>query len=98
MKRAHDRKSGCSVSAAWLLGGCQKQKAGSKTPPPPSPAANRLHLVLAHIIRIQALEPFLQPLGVSFLRREVHGLRVVDHGVLDEDWRARPERQRDCVA
>ena len=57
-----------------------------------------LHLVAAHRLGVEALEPLLQPLGVLFVGHEVDGLGVVDDAILDEDRRLRPQRQRDGVA
>ena len=57
-----------------------------------------LHLVLTEIVRVEALEPFAQPLGVVLVRCEVEGLRVVDDGVLDEDRRSHTEGERNGVA
>src|SRR5690242_3153047 len=68
------------------------------TPSPPLRLRGSSHLVLAELFRIEALEPFVQPIRVGFLRREVDRLGVIDDALLDEDRRARPERQRDGVA
>src|SRR5437762_1401335 len=65
---------------------------------PDPAAARRLHLVLAEIVRVEALQPLVETIGVGLLAREVDGLRVVDHRLLDVDRRARPQRQRDRVA
>ena len=53
---------------------------------------------IAEVVRIEALEPPLEPLGVLFVGREVSGLGLVDDPVLDEDRRLGAERQRDRVA
>src|SRR5215831_5925603 len=60
--------------------------------------ADSLHFVLAEVVGIEALEPFVEMLGVRRLRGHVERLRVLDHRLLDEDRCARPERQRDRVA
>ena len=57
-----------------------------------------LHFVLAELVRIQRLEPLLESIRVLLLVREVHGLRVVDDPLIDENRRARSEGQRDRIA
>src|ERR671913_195513 len=42
-----------------------------------------LHLVFAHVVGVEALEPLLQALRVPLVRREVDGLRMVDDAVFD---------------
>src|SRR4051812_41557493 len=64
----------------------------------PQQRTARLHLVLAHVVGIERLQPLLQPLGLPLLGHEIRRLGVVDDLLLDEDRRARAERQRDCVA
>src|SRR6476620_9110855 len=57
-----------------------------------------LHLVLAEVVGVEALQPLVQPVGVALLAGEIDRLGVVDDRVLDEDRRPRPQRQRDRVA
>src|SRR4051812_46212028 len=52
-----------------------------RTAGPPPRALGRSHLVLAEVVRIQALQPLVEAVGVSLLRGEVDGLRVIDHRV-----------------
>src|ERR1035437_4867570 len=59
---------------------------------------SRLHLVLAEIVGIEALQPLLQPIGVRRLRHEIDRLGVVDDRLLHENRRPRPQRQRNRVA
>src|SRR4051794_28287605 len=60
----------------------------------------KLHLVFAEVVRVEALEPLVQPIRVALsdLARRIEGFGVVDHRLLDEDRRPRPQRQRDRVA
>src|SRR5437667_5822542 len=64
------------------------------TKPPTRP----LHFVFPQVVRVEALEPLVQPIGVGFLRGEIDGLGVIDDRLLDENRRPRPECQRDGVA
>src|SRR5262245_26639341 len=45
-------------------------------------AALRSHLVF-EVVRIEALEPLVQAIGVGFFGRRIDRLRVVEHRVLD---------------
>src|SRR3970040_47417 len=67
---------------------CQRARAGDKQ-------VTRSHLVFAHVVRIEALEPLLEALGIPLFRGEVDGLRVVDHGVLDQNRGAGGPRSRE---
>src|SRR6185369_2358012 len=58
----------------------------------------RLHLVLAQLLRVEALEPLLKTVAVGALRVEVDGLRAVDDVLLHQDRRSRPKRQRNGIA
>ena len=60
--------------------------------------AGRSHLVFPEIVRIEALQPLVQPLGVGLVGGRIDRLGVVDHRFLDEDRRPRAQRQRDRVA
>ena len=58
----------------------------------------RYILYLPELVRVEALEPLLQPVAVGTLGREVHGLGVVDDRLLHQDRRPRAQRQRNRVA
>src|SRR5215510_750896 len=49
-------------------------------------AGRHLHLVLAQLLGVEALEPLLQTVAIGPLRVEVDGLRTVDHVLLHQDW------------
>src|SRR5687767_13457240 len=41
------------------------------------------HFVFAHLLGVERLEPLLQALRVLLVVGEVHGLRVIDHAIVD---------------
>ena len=60
-------------------------------------SAGGSHLVFAELVRVEALQPLLQPLGIG-RRAGLDGLGVVDDRLLDEDGRPGAQRQRNGVA
>ena len=60
--------------------------------------ASVLHLVLAEVVGVEALEPLVQALAVDLVVRDVDRLGVVDDVLLDQDWRPGAQRQGDGVA
>src|SRR3954463_14488712 len=61
-------------------------------------AGRHSHFVLRKFSWIQAFEPLVDLVVIQPLRAEVDSLRIVDDRLLHEDWRPRPQRQRDRVA
>ena len=57
-----------------------------------------LHLVFAHFIGIEVLEPFSKPVRFSGILGEIGVFGLLDHSFLDEDRRFRPQGQGDGVA
>src|SRR3954466_10049152 len=47
------------------------------TPSSSDPLTQSSHLVLAELVRVEAFEPFVEPVGVVLVRREVDRLRVI---------------------
>src|SRR4051812_49156319 len=56
-----------------------------------------LHLVFAHVVGIEALQPFLEPLGLAFGRRRLDLLGLLDDVLFREDRRLGAQRERDRV-
>ena len=56
-----------------------------------------LHFILAEAVGIGLLEPLPQPLGAVSLGGVVAAAALLQHGLLDEQRRVRPERERDGV-
>src|SRR5258708_3773530 len=80
-------------SKQWTY--CDKLRPPSNAAPPP---LTPLHRVLAKLFRADLLEPFLELLLVRRLGGQVHGLRLVEHPLQDEDRRIRAQREGDGIA
>ena len=76
------------VAPSWQFSNCQLAICN----------CSNSHLVFPHVVRVELLEPLLQAIAVLLLVRQVHGLGVIDHLLVDQDRRARAQRQRDRVA
>src|SRR5215510_9163738 len=57
-----------------------------------------LHLVFAQIVRVEALEPLVQPIRVRLVGGDVERLGVVDDRLFHEDGCPRAQREGDGVA
>ena len=57
-----------------------------------------LHLVAAKILVTEILEPFAQFLALDLLVDRVRHLRVLEHGIVDEDGAVEPQRERERIA
>src|SRR5450759_3552994 len=81
----------CFGASCWVPGCGRGARSHPEYPAPiapstptrhPAPSTHGLHLVLPHIIRVEALDPLLEALGVPLFRDEIGRLGVVDDRLL----------------
>src|SRR5205814_8930444 len=56
-----------------------------------------LHLVFSEVVRVEALKPLVEPIGVGLFGGKVDRLRIVDDGVFDKDGGTGAEGERNRV-
>src|SRR5262245_11001084 len=62
----------CGIVYQWGIEGPDLKVSGLVGDGEPGKRPDRtLHLVLPHLVRVEALEPLLEPLGVPFFRGEI---------------------------
>src|SRR6185436_3211845 len=84
----------------WFAIATIMRVAGHLTPAIPfvDRISDRLHLVFAQVVRVEALQPLLKPLRARPLGRGLDGGSALENVFLDEDGGTGPQRKGDRIA